>query len=174
MAIKMRKKKSIQIKKVIKADDSNKKSSSKLIDKKTTDKNFNIPKKDYIEAIGRRKVATSRVRIYEGKGDFVVNNMLVGEYFSSIPNAHVFYNKPFDLTGTKDKFAVTVRVGGSGISSQLGAMMHGLSRALIKFNPELRGFLKEAGLLKRDDRMKETRKIGMGGKARRKRQSPKR
>lgn len=170
MAIKMRKKKKTSVKKVIKTVSSSASNHSKA----KVQTNFSIPKSKYIEAVGRRKVATARVRIYEGKGDFVVNDILVGEYFANIPEAHVFYNKPFDLTGTKGKFAVTVKVSGSGLNAQLEAMMHGLSRALVAYNPESRIFLKQAGLLKRDDRMKETRKIGTGGKARRKRQSPKR
>lgn len=135
---------------------------------------FKIPKVKYIEGIGRRKVATSRVRIYEGDGDLVVNDMLAKDYFSGIDMAPALYNKPFDLTGTKDKFAMTVKVSGSGIHAQLEAVIHGISRALVKYDPEFRAFLKAPGFLTRDDRMKETRKIGMGGKARRKRQSPKR
>lgn len=136
--------------------------------------NFTIPKVRYVEGVGRRRVATARVRIYEGVGDFVVNDTLAEEYFKDLKNVNQFYNKPFELTGTKEKFAVTVRVAGSGLRSQLDAVVHGLSRALVKHNPEFRIFLKSAGLLTRDDRMRETRKIGMGGKARRKRQSPKR
>lgn len=135
---------------------------------------FKIPKKDYIGAVGRRKTAVCRVRIYEGQGDFVVNNQVVGDYFATVRNAVTRYNLPFELTGTKGKFAVTAKVAGSGTAAQLGALVHGVSRALVKYNGEYRTFLKAAGLLTRDDRMKETRKIGMGGKARRKRQSPKR
>lgn len=135
---------------------------------------FSIPQTKYTEGIGRRKVATARVRIYEGTGDVVVNDMVAGDYFKAIKNAQMLYGKPFELTGTKGKFAVTAKISGSGIHSQLDAFIHGLSRALVKFNPEFKIFLKTAGLLTRDDRMKETRKIGMGGKARRRRQSPKR
>ena len=171
MAIKMRKKAKVTIKKVIKKPTVK---SSKADTSKKTLKDFTFPKTTYIDTVGRRKVATSRVRIYEGKGDFVVNNLLVGEYFSGIKNAAALFNKPFDLTGTKGKFAVSVVVKGSGINSQMGAMLHGLARALVEYNPEFKIFLKAAGLMTRDDRMKETRKIGMGGKARRKRQSPKR
>lgn len=135
---------------------------------------FNIPQTAYSQGVGRRKVATARVRIYEGEGDFVVNNKVVGEYFSGIKNAPALYNKPFELTGTKGKFAVTAHINGSGIEAQLDALVHGIARALSNYKPEFRIFLKGAGLLTRDDRMKETRKIGMGGKARRQRQSPKR
>ena len=136
--------------------------------------NFKIPNKEYTGAVGRRKTAVCRVRIYEGQGDFVVNGQAVGAYFDTVRNAATTYQQPFELTGTKGRFAVTAKVSGSGTSAQLGALVHGLSRALVKFNPEFKTFLKAAGLLTRDDRMKETRKIGMGGKARRARQSPKR
>lgn len=132
------------------------------------------PTGTYTEGIGRRKVATARVRLYEKAGDFVVNGKVAGDYFHTIPGADVFYTKPFDLTGTKGKFGVSVKVSGSGIASQLDATIHGIARALVKFNAEFKPLLKKAGLMTRDDRMKETRKIGTGGKARRKRQSPKR
>jgi small subunit ribosomal protein S9 len=143
-------------------------------DKTSIEQNFKIPNGKYIEAVGRRKVAIARVRIYEGQGDSVVNGKLISEYFANVKNAPAFYMKPFELTGSKGKFAVTVKVFGSGVTAQLDAVIHGIARALVKYNPEFRTFLKPAGYLTRDDRMKETRKIGMGGKARRKRQSPKR
>ncbi len=129
----------------------------------------------FIEAVGRRKTATARVRIYPAtKGEFRVNNQVVGQYFSGIRNAQPLYHRPLEITGTTGQFAVSALVKGSGIASQLVAVVHGLSRCLIELNIEYRPLLKKAGLLTRDDRMKETRKIGMGGKARRKRQSPKR
>ena len=138
-------------------------------------RNFNIPQGEYTEGVGRHKTATSRVRIYEQKnGDFVVNDKLAGEYFRGIRGAAKLFNKPFELTGTRDKFAVTVTVNGSGIMAQIDAVVHGLSRALVAFDPSFRPLLKPEGILERDSRMKETRKPGRGGKARRKRQSPKR
>ena len=137
-------------------------------------KTLHIPKGEYFEGIGRRKVAVARVRIYHEKGDFIVNDKLVDEYFADVPLASIKYNQPFVLTKTEGDFAVTVKVTGSGKKSQLGAVVHGLSRALEKFDPKVRSFLKDQGLLSRDARMKETRKPGRGGKARRKRQSPKR
>ncbi len=136
--------------------------------------NFSIPKADYVEAVGRRKTATARVRVYQKPGDFVVNNQVVGDYFSNIPQASQVYNRPFMVTDTMGKFAVTVHVTGSGVNAQAEAVVHGISRCLVEIDPEFRPLLKKAGLLTRDDRMKETRKIGTGGKARRKRQSPKR
>jgi small subunit ribosomal protein S9 len=149
-------------------------SSSRQASKTTGQTNFTIPAVEYIEGIGRRKVATARVRIYPKPGDFVVNDRIVGDYFNTVRLAPALYNLPFQVTDTLGKFAVTVKVSGSGVNSQLAAVMHGIARALVKFNPDLKPLLKQADLLSRDDRMKETRKIGMGGKARRKRQSPKR
>lgn len=136
--------------------------------------NFQAPKSRYIEGVGRRKVATARVRIYDVPGDFVVNDEIVGQYFDEIMHASAIYLKPLEIVGLKGKVTITAKVSGSGIRSQLDAVNHGMARALVEMNPEFRPLLKEAGLLTRDDRMKETRKIGMGGKARRKRQSPKR
>lgn len=133
-----------------------------------------MPTGKYTEAVGRRKVATARVRLYESDGDFIVNDKVVSQYFNTIPNVASRYTVPFELTGTKGKFSVSVKVLGSGQASQLEAMIHGISRALVKFDPGFKVLLKSSGLLSRDDRMKETRKIGTGGKARRKRQSPKR
>lgn len=174
MALKLSKKQN-KVKKIIKktsVPQTNKKVSQTA--SVNTDPNITVPTGKYIEAVGRRKVAIARVRLYESDGDFVVNNLLVGDYFGNIENVSAYYNRPFELTNTKDKFSVTVKVKGSGISSQLDAMIHGISRALVEYDPENRPLLKSAGLLTRDSRMKETRKIGTGGKARRKRQSPKR
>ena len=177
MAMKMKKKRQSKIQPVIKKPA--KKSADKpAVEEQTAAEqlanNFKLPGTKYVEGVGRRKVATARVRIYEGEGDLVVNNKLAKEYFQAIEMAPALYNKPFEVTNTQGKYAMTAQVTGSGIRSQLGAVIHGLSRALVKHNPEFRIFLKGAGFLTRDDRMKETRKIGMGGKARRKRQSPKR
>ncbi len=131
-------------------------------------------KGEYIATVGRRKVSTARVRLYTKAGDFLVNGLPVGQYFAGVANASYNYNKIFVLTNTLGKYAVTVKVAGGGVSGQLGAMVHGLARAFVKMNPDYRDLLKQAGFLTRDDRMKETRKVGTGGKARRQRQSPKR
>lgn len=166
------KKKNTTVKKVIKKAKTPTRAGAKqmVVESQT----FSIPTGEYVEGIGRRKVATSRVRVYMKPGDFVVNNMVVGEYFRAVLNAPTLYNRPFIATDTLGQFAVTAKVSGSGIAAQLDAVVHGLSRALVKMNPDLKPLLKAEGLLTRDDRMKETRKIGTGGKARRKRQSPKR
>lgn len=170
MALKLAKKKS-NAKKVVKTRRKVKKQRRQTAEATGS---VTMPTGKYIEAVGRRKVATARVRLYESDGDFVVNGKVVGQYFNTIPNVAAKYNVPFDLTGTKGKFTASVQVSGSGQSAQLDAMIHGISRALVKHDPSLRALLKPDGLLTRDDRMKETRKIGMGGKARRQRQSPKR
>lgn len=135
---------------------------------------LNYPEGTYTEGVGRRKQAVARVRIYKTEGDFIVNNCLVSDYFADIPLAKKRYNLPFELTKTQDVFAVTIKVEGSGKTAQLDAVIHGLARALEKYDPQFRTFLKEQDLLTRDPRAKETRKPGRGGKARRKRQSPKR
>jgi len=136
--------------------------------------NVAMPTGEYVETVGRRKTATARVRVYKTPGDFIVNQKAAGQYFNTITNAHVQYNQPFVLTDTKNNYAVSAVIKGSGSKSQLGALIHGIARALVKLDLAFRPVLKANGLLTRDDRMKETRKIGMGGKARRKRQSPKR
>jgi small subunit ribosomal protein S9 len=133
-----------------------------------------VPKSGYVEGIGRRKTAVARVRIYEESGDFLVNGMSVGEYFKGIHNAPSLYNLPLQLTDTQGNWAINAVVSGSGVRSQLAAVVHGVSRALLKKSLDYKPTLRSNGLLTRDDRMKETRKVGMGGKARRKRQSPKR
>lgn len=131
-------------------------------------------KKDYIYAVGRRKTATARVRLFQKSGDMLVNGLAAGQYFPG-KLASVKYTLPFKLTGTLEKFSFSAKVEGSGKYGQLDAVIHGLSRALAKVDPEAyRATLKKAGLLTRDDRMKESRKVGTGGKARRRKQSPKR
>lgn len=131
-------------------------------------------KKSYTYAIGRRKTATARVRLFKGKGDLIVNDQLISQYFPGEVNK-IIYLKPFRATETEDKYYATVKVGGSGKNGQLGAVVHGLARALDKENPEVYHLpLKKAGLLTRDPRMKERRKAGYAQKARAKKQSPKR
>jgi small subunit ribosomal protein S9 len=130
--------------------------------------------KEYTFAIGRRKTATARVRLYQKKGDNLINDKSV---MSFIPSKifQKFLFQPLALTDTQDKFSFSVRVEGSGLKSQLDAIIHSLSRALVKVDAEAyKPILKKAGLLTRDPRMRESRKVGTGGKARRKKQSPKR
>jgi len=131
-------------------------------------------KKSYIYAIGRRKTATARVRLFKGKGDLVVNKQPIEKYFPGEVNK-IIYTKPFQATETEGKYYATIKVEGSGKNGQLGAVAHGLARALDKENPEVyHPLLKKAGLLTRDPRMKERRKPGLAQSARAKKQSPKR
>ncbi len=172
MALKLSKK-SNKVKKVIKkAVVAQVKTTGKQ--KPALDPNVTLPTGKYVEAVGRRKVASARARLYEGGGDFVVNGRIAGRYFEGIAGSSKLFNNPFEVTGSKGKFGVHITVSGSGIAAQLDAAVHAISRALIVFNPDWRPLLKEGGYLTRDSRMKETRKIGHGGKARAKRQSPKR
>lgn len=130
--------------------------------------------KNYIYALGRRKTATARVRIYQKPGDNLVNGLPFGQYFPGHLSA-IKLNLPFKLIDKEGKFSYSAKVAGSGKSSQVDAVVHGLSRALARLSlDEYRPILKKAGLLTRDSRMKESRKVGTGGKARRKKQSPKR
>ena len=142
-------------------------------------------KKTYIATVGRRKEAIARVRLWEGKGAvwlgavvekgaIVVNGKPVEVYFPQ-KTQKVQYLEPFKLTKTEGKFAVTVKVEGGGLSGQLDAMIHGISRALDAYNKEgFHAILRNRGFLTRDARVRQRRKVGMGGKSRRKRQSPKR
>ncbi len=133
----------------------------------------NNKKTTFYQAVGRRKEATARVRIFSGSGDFTINERPVFEYFNRRQDKIIF-EKPLIIAGLLGKFSGSVKVEGSGLSSQLDAVVHGLSRSLIKFDEKLKPTLKKAGLLTRDPRAKERRKIGNAQKARKSKQSPKR
>ena len=124
-----------------------------------------------ISTVGRRKEAVARVRISEGKGQMMINGKNATEYFIG-PIYQKLYNKPLELTKTLGKYAISIKIEGGGKSSQLGAIIHGISRAIAKAEPELRTTLKKAGFLTRDPRVKERRKHGLAQKARAKKQSP--
>ena len=109
---------------------------------------------------GRRKSATARVRLFEGgAGNVVVNKRPIGEYLRRA-TLEMVVNQPFELTETEGQFDVHVRVGGGGLTGQAGAIKHGISRALCRYNSDLRGVLKRAGFLTRDARIKERKKPG--------------
>jgi len=127
----------------------------------------------YISAVGRRKEAVARVRLLEGTGTITVNGKPITEYFQGAVFQKL-YNKPLEVSSTVGKYSVSVKVVGGGQFSQLGALIHGISRALSKVSPAIRTSLKREGLLTRDPRAKERRKFGNAGKARAKKQSPKR
>jgi len=111
---------------------------------------------------GRRKSATARVRLTEGTGNIQINGAEVNKYFS-----HENFSKsaimPLLTAELADKVDVVAKVEGGGNSGQAGAVAHGIARALLKLNPELRSPLKQAGHLTRDPRMKERKKAGQPG-----------
>lgn len=141
---------------------------------KATKRKSRSRKKPCAYAVGRRKTASARVRLFRGKGKTLVNSQPIEEYFPS-DVAKVKYQKPFQITDSLSKFYATIKVAGSGKQGQLGAVIHGIARVLDKENKELyHAALKRHKLLTRDARARERRKPGLGGKARRKKQSPKR
>lgn len=109
---------------------------------------------------GRRKTSIARVRIVPGEGLVKINNRDMNDYFG-LDTLKIIVNQPLELTGTKEKFDVLVNVHGGGFSGQAGAIRHGISRALIKADENLRPELKKAGFLTRDSRMKERKKYGL-------------
>ena len=108
---------------------------------------------------GRRKTAVARVFLRPGKGEMIINQKPVDEYMDS-DILKMIIRQPLQLTETSDKFDLYVTVKGGGISGQAGAIRHGISRALLEYNPDLRKKLKSAGFLTRDPRMKERKKYG--------------
>ena len=131
-------------------------------------------KKDYIYAVGRRRSASARVRLFKGRKESLVNDEVIGKYFPGESNVK-FWQMPFVLTNTLGKYYVTVKVVGGGKMGQMNAVILGTARAFVKLDTDkYRTPLKKAGLLTRDARIRERRKVGTGGRARRKKQSPKR
>jgi small subunit ribosomal protein S9 len=129
---------------------------------------------DYFYAVGRRKESRARVRLYRGKGENTINGKPAFEYFSS-EIAKRALTKPFGATESSDKYYYSAKVVGGGKESQLSAVILGVSRALVKVLPEKnKPVLRKLGLLTRDSRVRQRRMVGTGGKARRKKQSPKR
>ena len=109
---------------------------------------------------GRRKEAVARVRVVPGTGRFELNGRTLEEYFPT--RAHrMIVATPLRVAGLDREMDVIARIHGGGISGQAGALRHGIARALIEMNPELRGSLKSEGLLTRDAREKERRKYGL-------------
>lgn len=137
-------------------------------------KKLSPKKKNYTYAVGRRRTSSARVRLHKGNEESTVNGQVIGKYFPG-DAMRTFWQKPFELTETLGKYYVTAKVIGGGKVGQLGAVIHGTARAFSKANSEkYRTSLKQAGLLSRDERQRERRKVNTGGKARRAKQSPKR
>ena len=111
-------------------------------------------------AVGRRKEAIARVRLVAGDGKILVNGRDLDSYFG-LETLKMTVRQPLELTKAAGEMDILVSVKGGGLSGQAGAIRHGISRALIKANPELRDSLKKAGFLTRDPRMKERKKYGL-------------
>jgi small subunit ribosomal protein S9 len=109
---------------------------------------------------GRRKHSVARVRLVPGDGRITINRRSIDEYFG-LETLKLIVKQPLVLTDTANKYDVIVLANGGGISGQAGAIRHGISRALLKADPELRPVLKKAGFLTRDPRMKERKKYGL-------------
>ncbi|PYS23970.1 MAG: 30S ribosomal protein S9 [Acidobacteria bacterium] len=111
---------------------------------------------------GRRKTATARVYLRPGGGNVVVNRKGFDTYFPN-ETLRMIIRQPLNLTETANKFDILVNVAGGGPSGQAGAIRHGITRALIEYNADLRPTLKQAGLITRDPRIKERKKYGQKG-----------
>ncbi|HHV94123.1 MAG TPA: 30S ribosomal protein S9 [Firmicutes bacterium] len=109
---------------------------------------------------GRRKCSVARVYLRPGTGNFEINDRSIDEYFGREVLKTICL-QPLKLTGTEGKFDIKVNVRGGGLSGQAGAIRHGIARALLAYDSELRVPLKRAGYLTRDPRMKERRKYGL-------------
>lgn len=129
---------------------------------------------NYTYAVGKRKEAIARVRLFKGEGESSVNGILANKYFPG-KVANEILMKPLKVIDQVGKYFVTVRVVGGGKNGQLEASASGVAKVLAKLDKkDFRKALKSAGLLSRDSRIRERRKVGTGGKARRAKQSPKR
>ena len=109
---------------------------------------------------GKRKKSIARVRLVPGNGKVVINNREIENYFG-LETLRMIVNQPLVLTGTKDRFDVLVNVHGGGFTGQAGAIRHGITRALVKADENLKPELKKAGFVTRDPRMKERKKYGL-------------
>ncbi len=115
---------------------------------------------DFNYGTGRRKTATARTRLYAGSGQIFINDRPFEEYFPR-KTLQMIIRQPLVITKTQDRFDIRVNVCGGGVSGQAEAVRHGISRALLEVDETLRGALKRAGFLTRDDRAKERKKYGL-------------
>ena len=111
---------------------------------------------------GRRKSSVARVFLTPGTGNMTINGRTIDDYFG-LETLKVIVNQPIVLTGTQGQYDYKITVKGGGTTGQAGAIRHGISRALIEADPDLRPVLKKAGFLTRDPRMKERKKYGLKG-----------
>lgn len=117
-------------------------------------------KQPYFYGTGRRKNSVARVRLYQGSGKVTINDRDIDDYFG-LETLKLIVRQPLELTGTVQNYDVVCTVTGGGVTGQAGAIRHGISRALVEANAELRPQLKAAGFLTRDPRMKERKKYGL-------------
>jgi len=115
---------------------------------------------DTYYSTGRRKTSTARVFLRKGKGDIVVNKRPLDIYFGR-ETARMIVRQPLDTSNTLGDFDITVTVKGGGMSGQAGAIRHGITRALIEYDNELRPVLRRAGFVTRDARKVERKKVGL-------------
>jgi small subunit ribosomal protein S9 len=132
-----------------------------------------VDKKQYYYGIGRRKSATARARLYNGKGKILINDQPIEDYLDGSEQLQWELAEPLRLTSKLDKYDITLKVQGGGMTGQVGASKLAISNALADLNDDLRTTLKKAGLLKRDSREKERKKYGLRS-ARKKEQFSKR
>ncbi|MCA2962062.1 MAG: 30S ribosomal protein S9 [Silvanigrellales bacterium] len=114
----------------------------------------------YFTGVGKRKTAIARVFLREGTGQMTVNARSLEDFFKR-PTSRMVIEQPLNLTQLVGKFDIKVNVIGGGLSGQAGAIRHGITRALLQYNPELRPVLKVAGLITRDPRKKERKMYGL-------------
>ncbi|MBI4084494.1 MAG: 30S ribosomal protein S9 [Candidatus Levybacteria bacterium] len=159
----------------------------KNVEKINNDKQIKTQKRDFVFAVGRRREAVARVRLYttveDGmvwkgvavkKGEILVNKKPISEYFKG-ETARNIYSEPLRVSNAQNKYTFTIQVDGGGPQGQLQAVVHGISNALSAVDrDQYRPTLKKKGFLTRDARTRQRRKVGMGGKSRREKQSPKR
>jgi small subunit ribosomal protein S9 len=113
-------------------------------------------------ATGKRKTSIARTWLTPGKGEITVNDRTLDDYFK-VGTAKIIMLQPLSLTNTQDTYDIKVRVLGGGITGQAGAIRHGITKALLLAEPELRSVLKKAGFIRRDARVKERKKYGQKG-----------
>ena len=121
-----------------------------------------MEKESFFYATGKRKTAVARTWLMPGSGNITINDKPLDEYFQ-LQEARTVLAEPLVLTNNRDAFDVRVRVNGGGVTGQAGAIRHGITRALMLVDPDLRQALKRAGFVRRDPRVKERKKYGQRG-----------
>lgn len=111
------------------------------------------------QGVGKRKTSVARLFMIPGEGKFTINGRSIEKYFG-LENHRRLVHQPLEVTGNEEKFDISVNVHGGGVSSQAGAILHGLSKALLALNPDYRKPLNRNGFLTRDSRMVERKKYG--------------